>query len=91
MPYGTASPDGPKSGCSRLLPALAETSQAAERACTGSRETSACQTLSAGNTGHDVPGSARAPTAVVASTASIGMVVNGRRCTPEVSAFGRAQ
>src|SRR3954469_25548776 len=47
-----ASPDGPKSGCSRMLPAFMLAIHAPLRACTGSPLTSACHTLSAGKIEH---------------------------------------
>src|SRR5436309_15888333 len=62
MPYGIASPDGPKSGCNRVLPAFMLAIHAALRAFTGSPDTSACHTLSEGRTGHPpAPGTELAP------------------------------
>src|SRR4051794_25203350 len=91
MPYGTfGSPDEPKSGCSFLVAPPAEPTHAADRACTGSAETSACHTLSAGNSGHAEPGTDEAdatpPLATTASAAS-----RTKRRTGEVSAVSDAR
>src|SRR3954470_21025155 len=94
MPYGTGcSPyEGPKSGCSRRPEPPMFDSHAFECLFTGSLETSACQTLSAGKRGQLVPGTLCTVTLLVAETVAapaLADVVTASAAAPAQSAAGR--